>query len=331
MGSIKVKANKEVVLAAGAVHTPQILMRSGIGPKAHLEEAGVAVLVDLPGVGANLQDHPVTISSYNFTKNLALNPDTTLASNPDFAAWAGKELRERGDGPLRIGTGNMGTELPLSTVDKANFQAIVDAYKALDVKKYLPADYNDELVAGYEKMREILADLMTRDDNAFIEIPMQAAQTYSIVLIKVLSRGTLRLNTTDVYAEPVMDYNTIKIPQDKEILMKGVKWLRKFHATKAMSELGPVETLPGPAIATDEQILSFLTGFTFSSIGHNSGTAMMAPRKLGGVVDAELRVYGIKGLRVVDASIMPIIPGAHTCATVYAVAEKAADIIKKGS
>jgi choline dehydrogenase-like flavoprotein len=326
--SAKVAVNLEVVVSAGAVHTPQVLQRSGVGPKWLLDEAGIETVVDLPGVGANLQDHPTVGVSFNYTTNVTPNPEVSLR-DPEFAQWAQKELEENKSGPLRLSTGNTGGEVPLTTVDPEGFETIVEEYLAQDSAAFLPESYTEEQRAGYEAMRQELAKLMASPDNAWLELPLSGAGRLSTVLMKCVGRGTIHLNTADVYAEPIIDYHTFSNPTDVQIMTSNVRFVRSLHATNAMKQLGPVELSPGASVQTDEQMEAFIRRSGSASIAHNSGTAAMMPRELGGVVDAELKVYGVSGVSVADASIMPIIPAAHTCATVYAIAEKAADIIKK--
>jgi choline dehydrogenase-like flavoprotein len=326
--SARVGANLEVVVTAGAVHTPQVLQRSGIGPASLLDEAHIETLVDLPGVGSNLQDHPTVGMTFNYTTNAIPNPDTSLL-DPEFAEWARRELEENKSGPLRISTGNTGGLVPLTTTDPEGYEAIVEAYLAGDPTSYLPESYTSEQRDGYAAMQKELAKMMRTPDNAWLELPLSGAGRLSTVLMKSVGRGTIHVNTTDIYAEPVVDYHTFENPTDVQIMTSNVRFVRRVHETEAMEQLGPVEVAPGAEVQTDEEIVAYLRRSATSSIAHNSGTAVMMPRELGGVVGADLLVYGVKGLSVADASIMPIIPAAHTCSTVYAIAEKAADIIKE--
>ncbi|KFA50094.1 hypothetical protein S40293_06398 [Stachybotrys chartarum IBT 40293] len=324
----RVKANREIIISAGAVHTPQVLQRSGIGPRWLLNEAGVKVVVDLPGVGSNLQDHPTVSASFNYTTNVLPNPAVSFF-DPAFAQWAAQELEENRSGPLRLSTGNTGGLVPLTAVDPDGYEDIVEEYLEQDITQYLPNTYTSQQVAGYNVMRRELAKMLAAPDNAWLELPLSGGSSFSTVLIKSLSRGTIFLNTTDIYAEPIIDYHTYANPVDLRIMASNLRFVRHMHETEAIQVLGPVELVPGPSVQTDEEIWDYLRRSSTSTIAHNSGTAVLLPRKLGGVVDTELRVYGVRGLSVADASIIPVIPAAHTCATVYAIAEKAADIIKR--
>lgn len=182
---------------------------------------------------------------------------------------------------------------------------------------------------------------MTSPNNAWLELPLQASGRFSVVLIKGVARGTVLLRPDNIYAEPTVDYLTFVNPTDIQIMTSNFRFVRRMHGTEALQALSPLELQPGTSIETDAQFETYLRGTGGSSIAHNVGTCPMQPQDLGGVVDAELLVYGVSGVSVADASIMPIIPvsrgfgrlhavtctdvteqGAHTCSTVYAIAEK---------
>ena len=218
--------------------------------------------------------------------------------------------------------------MPLKQISPTNWQKIVDMYKAQDLKTVLPANYTAEQIKGYDAQRALLADSMTRLDNAFLEFPIQAGGASPIVYIKQISRGTILLNTTNIYAEPVVDYHTFVNPVDAHIAIESLRFVRRYWETPSAKTLGPVEQAPGKNITSDDALLEAVRRSTGSTAAHLSGTNAMMPRDLGGVVSPELLVYGVSGISVADSSIMPMIPGAHICATVYAVAEKAADLIK---
>ena len=136
------------------------------------------------------------------------------------------------------------------------------------------------------------------------------------------------INTSDALADPVVDWASLTVESDIDILVAALRKNRDFIATDAMQELGAVELSPGGNITSDDDIKAAVRQLAAPTYSHPCCTCAMMPEHLGGVVGPDLKVYGVQGLRVVDASIMPIIPSAHLSATVYAVAEKAADIIK---
>ncbi|KAH8645515.1 alcohol oxidase [Xylariales sp. PMI_506] len=323
-----IKARKEVVLSAGSLHSPQVLQRSGIGPSSLLNAAGIEVLVDLPGVGGNLQDHPVGHMSFNYTQDLNPNP-TYLTNNSTFIDWAQTVWAENRTGPLSVSTGNTAALVPLQQVSPDQWEDIADALLDQNVQDFLPATYTSEQLAGFEAQRQLVSSSMMRDNNAVVEVPFYGAAGFAVVLTKQSSRGTVLLDPGNVYAEPTLDYHTFNNPVDVRIMIENYRFVRRWHQSPIMAAtFAPAETFPGANITSDADLEAVVRSSTASSTAHISGTCAMTPQQLGGVVGTDLRVHGVTGLSVADASIIPLIPGAHTCATVYAIAEKAADLIK---
>jgi choline dehydrogenase-like flavoprotein len=198
---------------------------------------------------------------------------------------------------------------------------------------YLPARYsqNEALLNGYLAQRKILVDHYLSDDAAVGEYPIQPWGRATTAIQKPLSRGTLVLNATDPGAVPIVVRNAFQNPVDKMVLGELVRWNRE-HWTRALQlqRYAPVETVPGAQYQTDQEIFdgSIKAAALDPTYAHSSGGCALMPEDMGGCVDGQLRVYGVEKLRVVDASIIPLIPAAHLRATMYAVAEKAADIIK---
>lgn len=147
----------------------------------------------------------------------------------------------------------------------------------------------------------------------------------NMVLQKPVSRGTVHLNLTDHFADPIIDPRVFSNPIDMEIDVAMVKFTRKWFLTPPHTKLKPIEIIPGPGVTSDAGIVEAIRQYSTPSIGHALGTCAMMPLELGGVVGPELFVYGIKGLSVVDASTWPLAPATHMDATVYAVAEKVSD------
>jgi choline dehydrogenase-like flavoprotein len=146
----------------------------------------------------------------------------------------------------------------------------------------------------------------------------------AVILQKPLSRGTIHVNASDPHGEPVVDFRAFTNPLDFEQAMESIKYTRRYLQNSKFAPLKPVETAPGPNITDNDTVglMSYLRSTSGPTSFHASGTAAMLPKDLGGVVSPDLKVYGIKRLSVVDASIMPLIPSTHLSATVYAVAEK---------
>ncbi|KAK1675845.1 GMC oxidoreductase [Colletotrichum godetiae] len=329
--------SRNVVLAAGAVHTPQLLQLSGIGPEKLLKSLDIDVVVDLPGVGANFQDHPAIFMVYDFTNDTSLNP--TLMTNETFYNESWAEYQANRTGPHTHAWGNRVVFTSLQDLDPDNYEAIAGAVTSQDPLQHLPEVYaeNPVLVQGFIRQREILSKEFRNPKAGVMEFTFGGAESVPVALQKPLSRGTITINSTNPDPESsvtgaggaLVDFNTLSNPIDTLLLLRAVAKARAFMASPSVETLAAVEILPGPGVESDAEIEAVMReSWLSSSFDHPVGTAAMMPRDLGGVVDSGLRVYGVEGLWVVDASVMPLLPAAHTQATVYAVAEYAADLIK---
>jgi choline dehydrogenase-like flavoprotein len=326
-------AAKEVILAAGGVFTPQLLMLSGIGPRDVLSSANINVRKELPAVGSNFQDHQALYMRFNLSDQSIPNPDM-LVTTPDkaFNATSAELYAANRTGPWSFGRGNAALFLTFKDFSN-NYENITAIISQQNATAYLPARYsqNAALLKGYLAQRKILVDHYLSDDAALGEYPIQPWGRATTAIQKPLSRGTLILNATDPAAMPIVVRNAFQNPVDKMVLGELVRWNRE-HWTKAplLKRYRPVETIPGVQYQTDDEIFdaSIKAAALDPTYAHSSGGCALMPEDLGGCVDAKLKVYGVRNLRVVDASIIPLIPAAHLQATMYAVAEKAADIIK---
>ncbi|TEA21588.1 Dehydrogenase xptC [Colletotrichum sidae] len=324
-----IKANKEVILAAGGVSTPRLLQLSGVGPASLLEPLGIDVVADLPGVGANYQDHPWMMVLYNYGNPAELGSEAM--NDPAFYNASEAEYFANRTGPFTHARGNNIVFMSLQdlTPDYESLTASVEAQNAAD---FLPDIYTQhpELLEGFLAQRKVQAALLRNPEAGVLEIPFGGFAGAGIAFQKPLSRGTVTISGTDAdpSAPPVIDFRTLENPADLEMLVLSVKAMRRFMASETVAVREPVEFLPGANVTSDAAIEQAIRDQLYASFSHPSGTAGMQPLEHGGVVDPELRVYGVEGLRVVDASIIPLIPACHLQATVYAVAEKAADIIK---
>ncbi|KAJ0158144.1 Pyranose dehydrogenase [Colletotrichum tanaceti] len=323
--------SENVILAAGAVNTPRILQLSGIGPERLLRSRDIAVMVDLPGVGANFQDHPAIFMVYDFTNDTAINP--TLMSDEIFYNRSWAEYQANGTGPHTHAWGNRVVFASLQDLDPANYRSIAEAVGEQDPLRHLPGVYaeNPALVEGFLRQRDVLREQFLDAKAGVMEFAFGGAENIPVALQKPLSRGTVAIDGTDPdpAVAPLVDFNTMANPVDALLLTRAVARARAFMSSPAVEPLGAVEVMPGPGVTSDAEVEAVMRdSWLASSFDHPVGTAAMMPREWGGVVDSRLRVYGVEGLWVVDASIMPILPAAHTQATVYAVAEYAADLIK---
>lgn len=256
----------EVIVTAGAIGSPQLLMLSGIGPAAHLRDIGIDVIADLPGVGANLQDHPLTGIIY------------------------------RGARPIPAGMRNHGEVMGLIRSDKAG--------PAPDIQLLF---VDTAAVTG--------ADI----PNSYL-IGVSAMQPHS--------RGSVRLAGAAPDRLPLVDPNYFGDDRDMTTMLEGFHIARDIGTAPALDSWRAEEVAPGPD-ASDEQALRNFIKASVSSYFHPVGTCAIGDTAQS-VVDSDLRVHGISGLRVADASVMPTLPSNNTLATVYAIAERAAELVRNG-
>ncbi|KAF2175443.1 GMC oxidoreductase [Zopfia rhizophila CBS 207.26] len=330
-----VTTKAEVIISAGALHTPAILQRSGIGPASFLSTAGIPVVLDLPGVGSNLQDHSGPGVSWNYTKPNNFSPLPSDMLNPIFAADAAAGFDETpARGPYTLAMSNSAIYISLPNITIDYMKIINRIYRMVDdgsAASYLPADYNSDptLIAGYKHQLSIIADLLKNPKAPSIESPFATGTSVRAFLLHPLSRGTVRLNLENHLLQPILDYRTASNPVDFDIHLAHVKYLRRMIGTDTMQKYGTLEVGPGPSVQSDEALINYVKDNMTFSFMHPCCTAAMMPREKGGVVGPDLKVHGADGLMVVDMSIMPLLPSSHLSATAYAVGEKAADMIIK--
>lgn len=278
-------ANKEVILSGGAINSPQLLMLSGIGDPAHLGEFGIDVVMALPGVGQNLQDHLATMPTWYVTQKVSLAGAESLGNVAKFL------LRKKG--------------LLTSNVGEAG------GFIKLD-----PASAAPELQFHFAPVFFI---------RHGFDSPQEHGMTIGPTLVKVESKGSITLKSADPFAYPSIQPNYLSAEADMDILVEGVKIARKIANQPALKPFLGAEYTPGGTVQTDAEIREFVRNFT-QSLYHPVGTCKMGVDPMA-VVNPELKVHGVTGLRVVDASIMPVIVNANTNAPTIMIAEKAADMI----
>lgn len=322
-------ARKEVILAAGAIFTPQILQLSGIGPTAVLETAGVETKLDFPAVGSNFQDHPTSFLSWNVSSSFP-NP-STLGTNATFFEEARELYFNERTGPLTKAQSSYVGFLSLQSVS-TDSETLLDAAEATAVEDFLPEVYSQDerLVAGFKAQRDILLKAIRAGETAVLEVPISGGGLVPNAMQKPLSRGTVHLNATNPSGVPVVLHNSLAHPFDRASVFESVKFTRRLFATDAVAPLDPVEVTPGAEYTELDETIERLieSGALTPTFSHPSCSCPMMSEELGGVVGSDLLVYGTKKLSIVDASILPVIPAAHLQATMYTVAEKAADVIK---
>lgn len=334
------KAKREVIVAAGSLHTPQLLQISGIGDPALLASIEVPTVVDLPAVGQSLHDHvyvmvvnareclvPAAIDTKLTFKsvNTSLTQTAELTSNATFAAEARAQYETEKRGPLTSPTGDFLLFLPLLTYTNAS-ASIHAAALASDAALSLPSDVPAEVASGYAASYSSLNAKLLANDSAFLEV-IWADGVMFLGLQHPYSRGSVKAASSSVFDAPVADAGFLRNPLDTMLLREALRFSRRLIAQPSIAALNPFEAVPGTNVTSDADIDLYIKN-SASTLWHPAGSCKMGKKDQGGVVDGDLKVYGIEGLRVVDASVLPMLPASHTMTTVYAVAEKAADIIK---
>ncbi len=289
------QAGREVIVSGGAYGSPQLLLLSGIGPAQHLTEMGVPVLHDLPGVGANLQDHFNTFCTYRIARDLSLNG---LSYSLRRRLTAGAQYFLLRSGPMS-GNGMYVGALVRSDkrLERPDLQFNISAWSTID-----------------------------RTATGIISHPFPGI-SISPVHLAPQGRGSVRLRVNDPLAPPEIKFNFLRNESDMRVMIAGVRIARSIARQHALQGLMVEETAPGVASRSDEDIAEDVRRRGVSNL-HPVGSCGMGSGPMA-VVDARLRVHGIAGLRVVDASIMPVIVAGNTNAPTIMIAEKAADMIKQ--
>lgn len=290
------KARREVILAGGAINSPQLLQLSGVGPGELLRDHGIEVVADLPGVGENLQDHYVMGVTYR------LKPGTIsvneLTKGPRFLGEVLKYAFQRKG------------LLTLSAAHVAAFCKSRPDLAGPDIQFHiLPASQNLEKAMTEGKM----------------ELDGAPGLTIAPCQVRPESRGSIHIKSADPSVYPAITPNYLSDPLDQEVAVAGLKWARKIAAQPALAHYIDHEMLPGPDFTNDEALLGYAR-MAGSTIYHPVGTCQMGSGPMA-VVDAQLRVRGVEGLRVVDASVMPRLVSGNTNAPTIMIAEKAADML----
>ena len=292
-GSQRVACRGEVILCAGALHSPQLLMLSGIGPAADLAERGIEVVRDLPGVGRNLQDHPIAMAIFKSGVPISFNREIRLDRLAlNFLRW-----RLNGKGPM--------SQSPMS------IQGFIRSGE-----DQLRPDLQFQIVhSGYD---------------ARPWFPLWRSQptpmfSCGAVLLDPESRGEVTLKSADPSDLPRVQFNFMSAAGDRARLRRAFRFIREFFATAPACSLAERELAPGADAQSDDAIDAWLRSSLISA-GHPTSTCAM-----GSVVDSKLKVLGIDRLRVADASVMPNVIRGNTHAPTVMIAEKAADLLTSGT
>ncbi|KAI9858036.1 MAG: hypothetical protein M1824_004502 [Vezdaea acicularis] len=318
-----ISCSREVIVACGSLHSAQLLQLSGIGPSSLLNQYQIPVAVDLPGVGSNLQDHYLVGTFYPYN-NVTHSP-ADLSTNPVLNEQAREEYYNDKTGPWTAGSPN-GLAFPALTAISSRAADVITSVTNQDPSTYLVADVDPTVLSGFTAQKNILIKLLGSATSAAYEIINNNVGSLTVSIMHPFSRGTCHITSSDPFQPPAIDPRWGSNPIDIQILVEALRFNREILATPEMSELEPAQFVP--TVDADDNSLVDTIKNGIRTEFHPSGTCAMLPQDLGGVVDPHLRVYGMQNLRVVDAGVFPLIPAAHMQAPVYAVAEKAADIIK---
>ncbi|KAH8588615.1 hypothetical protein B0O99DRAFT_638810 [Bisporella sp. PMI_857] len=325
--SSEVLANREIILSAGAINSPYILFLSGIGDRAVIEKAGIQTVRHIPGVGHNLHDHSWFSASWRFQNDVFPSPGL-LSSNATFEAWARELWNQNRTGPYSIIGANAMAMLPLSVLAPNGYEALASDLEAQKPAAFLPPGTDASIIKGYAAQQRTMAAAIRSNNTAFIQFPLSGAAGGALFNMHPLSRGSVTLNTSYPLSGPVVDYRALSNPLDMHINIVLLQGIRNYFALPALEALAPIEVAPGANVTSFDAMAEFISRTLGPSAYHNVGTCAKMPLEFGGVVDESLKVHGLRKLRVVDASVIPILVGGTTQSTVYALAEKAADLIK---
>ncbi|KAJ5766322.1 uncharacterized protein N7511_003938 [Penicillium nucicola] len=335
-----VSVAKEVILAAGTTQTPQILELSGIGDRNILESHNIPTIIDSPGVGENLQDHAIVSFGYEVADGM---PSADMARDPAVAAAAMAAYEIDGSGPLGMVPFTSAFMPLVNSSDDDRSQVLQKVQESLN---------NPSISQTHKKQYEVLHEMLQNPNEPHAQYVLAPFQILSrkeqpkdifglshpgffITLVSTLSyplsRGSVHIQTSDPNAPPRIDSGLLRHPADVELQARHNLYVDKIAETEPLASL---LKQGGRRLHTSEPVTDLETSRTLCkelvlSMYHVSGTCAMMPREDGGVVDSCLRVYGAANIRVVDASVFPLVPRGNTQATVFAVAEKAADLIKQ--
>ncbi|TIL42619.1 GMC family oxidoreductase N-terminal domain-containing protein [Mesorhizobium sp.] len=283
------RAKREVIVSSGAIGSPKLLMQSGIGPADHLKSVGVTPVHDLPGVGSNLQDHLDLFVIAECTGDHTYDNYAKLHRT----VWAGLQYLLLKKGPVAS-----------SLFETGGFWYADPTAASPDIQLHLGLGSGIE--AGVEKLKN-------------------PGVTLNSAFLRPRSRGTVRLNSADPADHPLIDPNYWSDPYDRDMSIKGLRLAREIMRQKALAPYVLREVLPGPTLTSDDELFDYACRSSKTD-HHPVGTCRMGHDAMS-VVTPDLRLRGIEGLRVCDASVMPRIPSSNTNAPTIMVGEKGADLI----
>ncbi|CAK5284092.1 unnamed protein product [Mycena citricolor] len=306
-----VKARREVIIAAGAIQTPVLLQQSGVGDPAVLGPLGITTQIPLTTVGRNLQEQTMNSLGANAVSSFDPNgqgPSDAIAFPNIYQVFGG-------DASTKV----------------AQIQGNLSNWAASQAGSALSA-------SALQQIFQVQADLIINQNAPIVELfydtGFPAALGIDMWQLLPFSRGTVKIKSTDPFTYPKINVGYFSVPMDLDIQVAGARLARRILSSPPLSGLSAGEAVPGNAVpdtdshrGSDADWKAWIKG-GFASVAHPIGTAAMMRRSLGGVVDAQLKVYDTANVRVVDASVVPMQLSAHLSSTLYGIAEKAADLIK---
>ena len=292
------RARREVILSSGAIESPKMLMLSGIGDAQTLQDMGIQVQVNAPEVGKNLQDHFMVRFAYRTKPCGTLNE---IMANPIRAAGLGLEWALRRKGQMAVG-----------------------ASEASLFARVLPGSEEPEV--QFQFVNFSLGGNQGTSANSLAKHP---GFTFNFCVCRPDSRGDLTLRSPNVADKPVIRANYLTAPSDIRIMLESAKLGRRIAATEPFAGLIESEQYPGPATGSEDEMLDYIRG-NGTTVYHPCGTNRMGADQRS-VVDEELRVRGVQGLRVVDASVFPLVPSSNIHPAVLMLAERASDLIRRAA
>ncbi|XP_008484816.2 glucose dehydrogenase [FAD, quinone]-like [Diaphorina citri] len=317
-----VLAKKEVILSAGAIGSPQILMLSGIGPEEHLREFDINVVSNLKGVGQNLNDHH-SFFGITFLMNRT-NTGSTIEKKvlniDQFLKW------------LKLGRGPLSAPGGVTGIGYLNTKNNTD--KSYPDTEYLftIGSFNSDAGRILRKSMNIRKDVY---DSIYGNINNRESWSIIPVVLRPKTRGSIKLKSKNPFKYPKLYYDFFQYEEDADVMLEAIKNVIKISETEAFQSIGsqihktPIRDCAHFEFGCDDYWRCAMKYFT-SSLYHQSGTCKMGPQSdPDAVVNDQLQVYGVTNLRVVDASIFPIVPSAHLYAPTVMVGEKASDMIKE--
>src|SRR5262245_438091 len=288
----RVRVAREVILSGGTINSPHLLQVSGIGPAAHLQAIGVPVVHDLPGVGANLSDHYAIRISHRVKNAVSINElSRGLRLAGEVARW------------LTIGRGAL-------TFGVSSAQAFARSRQGLaspDIQLlFSPASY---------------------DQNKFGALEREPGMTIAVSIARPERRGSIMAKSADAFERPSLKPNYLAVDNDLRVALAGVTLARRIFSAPALARHSIREITPGPGISSQDELAQYIRT-QGTTIYHIVGTCKMGEDPLA-VVDSRLRVRGLTGLRVIDASVMPTVTTANTNAPTIMIAEKGAAMVQQ--